>query len=82
MDTKLTLSVDQEVIERAKLYAKSQGTSLSALVENFLRKLTAPKEYEAIDKTSIVAEFSGILELPKDYDYRKDLAEKMGKKHR
>ena len=81
MDAKLTLSIDQEVIELAKNYAKAQGISLSALIENFLRKLTSPGEYETIEKTSIVAEFSGILELPEDYDYRKELSEKMGKKH-
>lgn len=33
---KLTLSVDERVIERAKTYASARGTSLSGLVEQML----------------------------------------------
>ena len=33
---KLTLSVEQRVIERAKNYARARGTSLSGLVEQML----------------------------------------------
>jgi len=33
---KLTLSVDAEVVRRAKLYAARRGVSVSALVETFL----------------------------------------------
>jgi predicted HicB family RNase H-like nuclease len=40
MGTKLTLTVEKEVIERAKSYAKSNGRSLSELVENFLESIT------------------------------------------
>ncbi len=40
METKLTLSLDQEVIAKAKTYAKLQKTSLSRLVENYFYLLT------------------------------------------
>lgn len=40
---KLTLSVDGEVVERAKEYAARQGTSVSRLVESYLDALTRPK---------------------------------------
>lgn len=33
---KLTLSLNQEVIEQGKFFAKEQGMSLSALIEQFL----------------------------------------------
>ncbi|HEX8030238.1 MAG TPA: DUF6364 family protein [Vicinamibacterales bacterium] len=33
---KLTLSVDERVIERAKRYARTRGTSVSGLVEQML----------------------------------------------
>jgi hypothetical protein len=36
---KLTLSVDARVVERAKAYAARQRTSVSRLVENYLRLL-------------------------------------------
>jgi hypothetical protein len=34
--SKLTLSVDERVIERAKKYARARGTSVSGLVEQLL----------------------------------------------
>ncbi len=39
---KLTLSVKQDVVERAKRYAGRQGTSVSRLVESFLDRVTHP----------------------------------------
>ena len=39
---KLTLSVDAAVVERAKAYAREQGTSVSALVEKMLDVAAAP----------------------------------------
>ena len=46
MTTKLTLTMDKSVIERAKKYAKREERSLSNLVENYLKALT----YEKKDK--------------------------------
>ena len=40
MDTKLTLTIEQSVIEKAKVYAKQKGQSLSDMVENYLRSVT------------------------------------------
>lgn len=40
MNTKLSLSLDTELIEKAKTYAKSKKLSLSQLIENYLKKLT------------------------------------------
>lgn len=39
---KLTLSVDDAVVERAKEFARRRGTSVSALVERFLDALANP----------------------------------------
>jgi predicted HicB family RNase H-like nuclease len=40
MDTKLTLKLNQAVIEKAKDFAKLQETSLSRLIENYLQRIT------------------------------------------
>jgi len=37
MKTKLTLRLDEAVIERAKAYAAKRGTSVSGLVEDYFR---------------------------------------------
>jgi len=42
MDAKLTLSLDEAVINKAKRYAASNNVSLSRLVEFLLEKATSP----------------------------------------
>lgn len=40
MKTKLTITIDDDVVPRAKRYARSQGTSLSGLIERQLREVS------------------------------------------
>lgn len=83
MDTKLTLKLDQEIIEKAKGYAKSRKTSVSRLIENFLQKLTSENPQEEKDEiTPLVKSLSGIIDLPKNYDHKKDYADHLSKKYR
>ena len=53
MNTKLTLTIEQKIIERAKKYAKDKNRSLSDLVENYLKMLTdnVPKEPNDLGST-------------------------------
>ncbi|WP_020568501.1 DUF6364 family protein [Neolewinella persica] len=46
--TKLTLRLDDNVIERGKAFAKEQGTSLSKLIEQFLSEVAPPIKQEHI----------------------------------
>ena len=41
MSTKLTLSIEEEIIQEAKEYAKSQGRSLSKIVSEYLKSLAS-----------------------------------------
>lgn len=69
MDTKLTLKLDQNIIEKAKGYAKLHGTSLSKIIENYLLKITNDNQEK--DKiTPLVKSLSGIIDLPKDFDHK------------
>jgi hypothetical protein len=74
MDTKLTLKLDREIIEQAKIYAKKQNTSLSQLIETYLELLVDKKDESSV--TTLVKSLSGAVKLPKNVDYRK-----MYKKH-
>jgi hypothetical protein len=40
MKKKLTVTVDEKLIPRAKLYARRRGVSVSSLIEDALRRLT------------------------------------------
>jgi post-segregation antitoxin (ccd killing protein) len=41
MKTKLTVTIDEELLPRAKEYARQSGSSLSELIENALRELSS-----------------------------------------
>jgi len=70
MDTKLTLKLDNSIIELAKNYAKNKNTSLSKLIESYLGKLVEPNESYEI--TPLVKSLSGVIDLPKNFDYKKE----------
>ncbi|MCX6327314.1 MAG: DUF6364 family protein [Bacteroidia bacterium] len=42
MDTKLTIKFDDDVITRAKRYAKHRKKSLSRMIESYLDSVTKP----------------------------------------
>ena len=70
MDTKLTLKLDQEIIEKAKHYASEKKISLSRIVENYLNSLTSDKENNDIQISPFVKSLSSGIEIPADYDYK------------
>jgi hypothetical protein len=81
MDTKLTLKLDKEIINRAKLYAESKKISLSKLIESYLQLLT--KESSTKDNISpLVESLSGVIELPKNYDDRDDYTDFLSRKYK
>lgn len=73
MNTKLTLSLEKEVIEKAKIYAKGTGRSLSEMVENYFRSLVDKHhnkdEFDDIDPQ--LKKLIGIIKLPDDFDIKK-----------
>lgn len=73
MDTKLTLKLEQTIIEKAKEYAKTHKTSLSKLIENYLLNITNEKGKEE-KITPLVKSLSGIIELTEDFNHKKDYA--------
>ena len=79
MKAKLTLSVDRKTLERSKRYARKKKTSISRLIENYLNRLTMSEQKEKY--SPITQSLIGIIKLPKDYDYKKDYARHLAKKH-
>jgi len=62
MQTKLTLRLNQELIRRAKAFAKTRGESVSQVVADFFASLEEPaprKEQEEF--TPIVRSLKGVL---------------------
>jgi hypothetical protein len=84
MNAKLTLTIDGLVIEKAKKYAKKREYSLSALIENYLRTITInndKKEKTTTKPTPIVKSLKGSFSPPENFDYKKELSEKLSEKY-
>jgi hypothetical protein len=81
MDAKLTLNIDKDVALRAKVYAKKEGRSLSDLVENYLKLLTKNSAIEDSEYSPRVKALLGSVTLPKDFDYKKELADALVQKY-
>lgn len=81
MTTKLTLTIEEEVISSAKIYAQKKGKSLSNLVENYLKSISAA-ETELNTLSPKVKKLKGVIKLSPDFDYKKELSNALSKKHK
>jgi hypothetical protein len=73
MDTKLTLKLDNHVIERAKEYAISHNRSLSRIIESYLQSLTIQEDSKKkgdIQISAFVKSMSSGVHIPVDLDYK------------
>jgi len=82
METKLTLRLNEKVIERAKKYAREQKISLSKMIESYLDSLTREKSYDQeTEITPLIKSLSGVIELPDDFDYKKEYRDYITEKY-
>lgn len=81
MITKLTLTIDDKIIGSAKRYARQRGKSLSGIVENYLKSISAPEE-TANTLSPKVTRLMGVINLPDDFDYKQNLGNALMKKHK
>lgn len=80
MTTKLTLTVEQDIIEWAKIYAKNTNRSLSKLIENYLETLTS-ENFEEQKISQKLKKIVGAVKLPKDFDEDKVLRKSLEDKY-
>jgi hypothetical protein len=82
MNTKLTLTIEKEVIEIAKEYAKEKGQSLSEMVENYFKLITVSKRKSKPEQLSPkVRKLRGIIKVDENIDYKQTLTEELSKKY-
>lgn len=81
MQTKLTLTLDQGIIEEAKLYAKDKGRSLSELIENYL-KVVLESSSKEVKLSKSISNLKGAIKLPNDFDYKEELSESLSEKYK
>ena len=81
MNTKLTLTIQQSIIEKAKKYAHERNRSLSDLIENYLKALTDEREMPDEELTPTVKQLKGSFKLPQNFDYKKELTDRLSEKY-
>jgi hypothetical protein len=80
MTTKLTLTIDESIIDSAKAYAREQGRSLSDVVENYLKVLSTKSPLEDALSPKVV-KLRGSLKLQADFDYKSELGNAIAEKY-
>jgi hypothetical protein len=81
MNTKLTLTIEQTVIQKAKQYAKLKGHSLSDIIENYLKVITKEETKSAIEIAPITKSLRGTFKAPVNFDYKKELSKGLSEKY-
>jgi antitoxin component of RelBE/YafQ-DinJ toxin-antitoxin module len=72
---KLTLSVNDTVVARAKRYAKARGVSVSKMVETYLSAVAEPPVRQRAD-TPILRSLRGVLKKADVKNYKRHLETK------
>lgn len=79
MTTKLTLTIDKDVLEKAKSYAKGTGRSLSEIIEKYLESLV--EEPESTSYSPKLKKLVGRVNLPENFNEREELRSYLENKH-
>ena len=81
MNTKLTLTIEHSLIDKAKRYAKGKGRSLSDIIENYLKVMIKDDNIKVIDSTPVTSSLRGAFKAPEDFDYKKELSKGLSEKY-
>ncbi len=80
MNTKLTLTIDEKVVNKAKIYARKKGNSLSGIVANYLKAVTKNSVNETdVDLSLLVKSLKGSFSVRSGFDYKKELKDELQK---
>ena len=82
MDTKLTLKLNQEIIEQAKKYASDKKMSLSRIVEVYLQSLTNDQKDSDFEISPFIQSLATGTKIPTDLDYKKEYSDSLMEKYK
>ncbi len=81
METKLTLRLNKQVIDRAKNYAHNHNISVSKIVESYLDSITKQKPLTT-ETSPLVESLSGVIRLDENFDFRRDYSNYLAEKYK
>jgi hypothetical protein len=78
--TKLTLSIDEAIVDKAKQLAEANHTSVSAMFSQFVQAMDA-REAQPAKIGPLTRKLSGIASLPPGKDYKQVLSDALADKY-
>lgn len=82
MTTKLTLSIEKSVVQRAKQYAYKNGKSLSRVVQQYLESITEKKSFDKSELPDKLKKLFGVVKIPADLDHKKEIRKILSEKYK
>lgn len=82
MDAKLTLKLNQMIIEKAKEYAANKNMSISRIVEAYLQSLTTENNNSEFEISPFVKSIATGTQIPADLDYKKEYSQYLSEKYK
>ena len=81
MESKLTLSLEGHILEKAEEYARQHNTSLAQLVETYLNVLASQQKTEE-EITPLVKSLSGMVKKEKEYNHQEAYSRYLSEKYK
>lgn len=81
MITKLTLTIDKDVIGRAKKHASQEGRSLSDIVETYFKVITSEMKFSKVEISPRIMALKGSFKAPEGFDYKEELKKGLSEKY-
>jgi hypothetical protein len=73
MTTKLTVTIEKRIIDRAKQYAQKKGKNLSDLVESYLTELANTEPQQQHDLPKELSKLFGSVKIPAKLNHKKEI---------
>lgn len=82
MNTKLTLKLNQQIIENAKKYASNKKLSLSKIIESYLQSLTSEEITDDFEISPFIKSIATGTKIPTDLDYKNEYSDYLMEKYK
>lgn len=79
MKARVNLTIETDLLTRAKKYAEEKGSSVSELVEEYFKKITKPKKQRS--KLLEMVKKLKPVEYPANFDYKEEYYKAKTEKH-
>lgn len=82
MLVKIQLEIEKKLIQDIENYAQEKEQNISDIVENYFKLLTSKRQkIKANQLSANTQKLRGIIQLEKDFNYKKVLTEELSKKY-